>query len=116
VFLHKLALTLKPVAYPAQSFVMKLGDVGQEMYFVARGEVEVLDGSGKQLAKLREGDFFGELSLLRSEPRNASIRTTTACDLFVLEKHDFDEAMRNHPEFAAGLHDAARSRYRIAEV
>jgi glucose-6-phosphate 1-dehydrogenase len=116
VLLHKLALMLKPVAYPAQSYVIKLGETGQEMYFVARGEVEVLDAAGKQLAKVREGDFFGELSLLRSEPRNASIRTTTACDLFVLEKHDFDEAMRTHPQFAAGLHEAARNRYQAANT
>ncbi len=114
VLLHKLALMLKPVAYPADAWVLRQGDAGQEMYFVARGEVEVLDGSGKQLARLGEGDFFGELSLLRSEPRSASIRTTTPCDLFVLEKHDFDEATRNHPEFAGALHEAARSRYQPA--
>jgi glucose-6-phosphate 1-dehydrogenase len=111
VFLQNLAMMLRPVAYPADSFIIRKGDIGREMYVICRGQVEVLDGAGKRLATLGDGDFFGELSLLRSEPRSASIRAVTDCDLFVLEQRDFNDALKAHPEFAASLQEAARTRY-----
>jgi glucose-6-phosphate 1-dehydrogenase len=112
VFLQNLAMMLRPVAYQPGDFIIRQGDVGHEMYFIARGQVEVLDGAGRQLRTLGDGEFFGELALLASEPRSASVRAATACDLFVLEQHDFNDVLRSYPEFAASLHEAARSRSR----
>ncbi len=111
VFLHNLAMMLKPVAYPAEEFILRKGEIGREMYFIARGQVEVLGEADKRLTTLGEGDFFGELSLLLSQPRNASIRTVTACDLFVLEQRDFNDVLKSFPDFAAALREAARGRY-----
>jgi len=72
--------------------------------------VEVLDGMGKLLDTIGEGGFFGEASLLRSEPRNASIRAAAACDLFVLDKADFSKVLKDHPQFANTLLAAAANR------
>lgn len=111
VFLHNLAMMLKPVVVDAGEYIIRHGEMGTEMYFVCRGQVEVLDGAGVRLDTLGEGDFFGELSLLFSKPRTASIRAVTACDLFVLEKADFNRVLRDQPQLASTLRDVAKSRY-----
>jgi glucose-6-phosphate 1-dehydrogenase len=115
VFLQNLAMMLKPVAYRAGDYIIRQGEVGREMYFISRGSTVVLDAAGKQLRTLGEGEFLGELSLLRSEPRSASVRAASPCDLFVLEQRDFNDILKSHPEFAASLHEAAR-RYQTAEA
>jgi glucose-6-phosphate 1-dehydrogenase len=115
VFLHNLAMMLKPVVYDAGAYIIRKGEMGSEMYFISRGQVEVLDGGGKLLNTLGEGDFFGEISLLLSQPRAASIRAAANCDLFVLDKADFDRVLAGQPQFADSLREVARSRYQLAE-
>jgi CRP-like cAMP-binding protein len=81
------------------------------MYFICRGQVEVLDKTGTRLNTLGEGDFFGELSLLSSQPRTATIRAATTCDLFVLDKTDFNRVLKDRPQLLKSLQEVARSRY-----
>ena len=64
-------MALRPMVYAAGEYVIRKGEPGKEMYFLARGQVEVLGDSGPALATLQPGDFFGELSLLLSQPRTA---------------------------------------------
>jgi len=111
-FLRKVALTLQPVACGDGDAIVTKGDVGNEMYFVCRGQVEVLDGS-KRLNVLGPGDHFGELALLHARPRNASVRAIGPCDIFALSKTDFLQALGDHPGMAASIHEIARSRYGI---
>src|SRR5262249_44727487 len=59
VFLHGLALVLKPAVFAGGDTVFKRGEPSSQLYFVARGEVEVIDG-GEVVAVLGEGSFFGE--------------------------------------------------------
>jgi glucose-6-phosphate 1-dehydrogenase len=115
VFLQNLAMMLKPVAFAKDEWIIRQGEMGREMYILARGEVEVLNAAGKRLATLGEGNFFGELSLLHSQPRNASIRALSPCDLFVLGQGDFNDVLKSSPEFAHAIHEAARSRYPAPE-
>ena len=114
VFLHNLAMALRPVVYEAGETILRKGDPGREMYFICRGQVDVLDGAGKRLGTLGEGDFFGELSLLRSEPRTATIRATAPCDLFVLDQADFNKVLKDFPQFAGSLWEVAKQRYPAA--
>jgi glucose-6-phosphate 1-dehydrogenase len=113
VFRHQLALALKPVVAAPGEVVIRKGDMGNEMYVLVKGEVDVVGGDGRVLAHLGEGSFFGETSLLLSEPRNATIRAATYCELFVLDKADFNRVLRDHPQFAQTILDAAQSRYKV---
>ena len=63
------------------------------------------------LGALSDGEFFGEISLLLSQPRTASVRAATPCNLFVLHKADFDRVLKDHPQFAASLRETVRKRY-----
>src|SRR5262249_23833053 len=86
LFLSQVSMALRPqTAAPGETIIRK-GEPGSEMYLICRGDVEVLDGAGRVIAAMREGDCFGEVALLLSEPRTATVRARTLCDLFVLEK------------------------------
>jgi glucose-6-phosphate 1-dehydrogenase len=113
VFLHNLAMSLRPVVHDAGEIIIRKGDMGGEMYFICRGEVEVLDDAGNVLNKMGEGDYFGELSLLFSRPRAVTVRANTPCDLFVLTRDDFDRILQEHPRFAEVLRHSAQTRYSI---
>jgi glucose-6-phosphate 1-dehydrogenase len=114
VFQHNVAMALKPEVYAPGDFIIRKGDVGREMYFLVKGEVDVLDGDGAVISALGPGTFFGETSLLLSEPRNASIRAREYCDLFVLDKGDFNRVLRDHPQFAKSILEVCRTRYKVS--
>jgi glucose-6-phosphate 1-dehydrogenase len=114
VFLYSLAMMLKPVVCAPGETIIRKGDFGQEMYFICRGEVEVLSGEGQLLSRLKEGNFFGEIGLLLSQPRTAHVRAATPCDLFVLEKGDFLQVLKDQPQFAQSISEIARTRYKLA--
>jgi glucose-6-phosphate 1-dehydrogenase len=116
VFLHSLAMTLKPIVYCPGELIIRKGEPGREMYFISRGQVEVFNDTNQVLRTLEAGDFFGELSLLLSQPRAASVRAVTSCDLFVLEKGDFDKVLKERPEFAEALRQNARKHYGQSEA
>jgi glucose-6-phosphate 1-dehydrogenase len=111
LFLSQVGIALRPRAASAGEIIIKKGDPGSEMYLICRGEVEVLDGAGKVLATLRDGDCFGEVALILSEPRTATVRAKTLCDLFVLDKSDFSRILQDHLQFAQNIKQIALERY-----
>lgn len=95
--------------YLAGVVVIRQGDLGDKLYLVRHGEVEVLvdDGSGpKRVAMLQPGDCFGELSLMTGAPRNATVRTTKSTLLYALDKEDFDAVLNTSETFQVELQKA----------
>jgi long-chain acyl-CoA synthetase len=85
------------------------GDVGDEMYFLTKGQVEVLRGDPAQrLAVLREGSFFGELAILQDAPRAATIRALTDVEVYALRRDGVLQLARTHADFGRYLEAAAR--------
>jgi glucose-6-phosphate 1-dehydrogenase len=113
ILLSSLMMTLKPAVYSAGEYIVVKGDTGSEMYFINRGEAETLDHNDHAIRTLIEGDFFGEIALLLSQPRTASVRAKTECDLFVLEQSDFKQVLKDFPELARSVMKAARERYNL---
>ena len=114
VFLHSLALVLEPDVFAAGDVIVTKGERGREMYFVARGEVEIIADDGSVVQSLGIGSFFGETSLLLSTPRTASVRARTQCDVYVLSKAELLKVLRDHPRVARTLLDTSRARYGAA--
>ncbi|MDO8543687.1 MAG: cyclic nucleotide-binding domain-containing protein [Opitutaceae bacterium] len=108
--LRDLVVALRPVVYLPGDFVCRMGAAGDEMYFILRGEIEVLDGNEVPLARLHEGDYFGETALLTNQARNASARADSFCDLYVLDRETFTRVVKSHPDFHAALHQKAHAR------
>jgi glucose-6-phosphate 1-dehydrogenase len=93
--------------------IIQRGDISNAMYLISRGEVEVLDGAGKLIQTLKDGDFFGEIGLLMTSPRTATVKAKSLCDLFVLAKTDFCRILRDHPQFADQMMGVAKERYDV---
>ena len=94
------------MTYKAGAPVIKEGDPGQEMFVVESGSVEVFRGSGRKerrLSLLEAGDFFGEMALLDNQPRSASVRAATDCQLLVIDATTLDQMLRQHAEVAVRM-------------
>jgi len=98
---------LRTMDLPARTMIIRKGQTGDCMYFIAAGEVEV-DLPGKKVT-LGEGAFFGEMALLGNNLRSANITTTQVSRLLVLDLVDFRLLMARHPDLAETI-DAEASR------
>jgi putative ABC transport system ATP-binding protein len=86
--------------------IIQEGDVGEELFLISEGEVEV-DREGHEVARLGPGDFFGELALMSGDPRNATVVATRPVDTYVLGKDDFRAAI----EASSGFREQLRRVY-----
>lgn len=108
--LSSLASRFVPRSVPAGTDVVKFGDEGHEFFLIAKGQVEVLSGEGKLLVKLGDGDHFGEIALLRSVPRTATVRTTSDTLMLVLGRDVFLQALHADLSLATRVEQIAASR------
>jgi len=92
-------------------FLFKKGDLANRMYIISHGKVAVISGEGKIFAHLEDGSFFGEIGLLYSTPRIASVKTETHCDLLELTKDEFEAIKNNYPEIINKVKEIAESRF-----
>jgi voltage-gated potassium channel len=99
---------LRTMDLPARAMIIRKGQVGDCMYFLASGEVEV-DLPGKKV-RLEEGAFFGEMALLGNNLRSANITTTRISRLLVLDLVDFRVLMARHPDLAETIDVEAKRR------
>jgi voltage-gated potassium channel len=105
----EVARLLRPRDYPAGGVVMRRGQPGDCMYFIADGEVEIqLPG---QNVYLISGQFFGEVALLTGAPRNATVVATQPSTLLSLDIVDFHELLARQPELARIIHEEAQHRH-----
>jgi voltage-gated potassium channel len=109
-FIEEVALNLKPDVYTPGEYVFKIGQAARRMYFVIRGRLEVLNKEGKIVNTLKDGDFFGEIALFTDQPRTASIRTLTYCDLYILDKDVFEYLLERFPDIGSHIRQVAQKR------
>ena len=99
---------LRTMDLPPRTMIIRKGQHGDCMYFIAAGEVEV-DLPGKKV-RLGEGAFFGEMALLGNNLRSANITTTRVSKLLVLDLVDFRLLMARHPDLAETIDAEAKRR------
>ena len=86
---------LKLETFADGSFIFKQGDNGNKMYIIKTGQVSVelksSDGKTSVIDNLLIGQYFGERSLVKEEPRMASTRAKGKLECYSLSKQDFDD-------------------------
>lgn len=97
------------------SVIISEGDPGSSMYLIASGEVKVFTRAAGQtstvyLAKLGEGDFFGEVSVLTGKPRTATITASSRTELLRLDKGKLDNVLSKFPGIRKVLDDFYKRR------
>ena len=101
--------TVENEYFESGDIVFREGDVGDRMYVVISGEIEVLR-EGERLAMLAEGDYFGEMAVLSDEPRNATVRATKASTLASISKSDFGRLLGAFPRLEKQMGELIASR------
>lgn len=86
-FLAHLVKALRPRVCGPGEVLVEEGGIGEDMFFVLKGELLVLV-SGMEVATLRTGAFFGEYAALMSTVRSASVISSTFCDFYILQQTD----------------------------
>lgn len=107
-FISSVSMLLKPQVFPPEDFIIVAGETGQEMYFINKGSVEVLEGEEVR-ATLGKGSFFGELALIAGDKRRASVRCREFCEVFVLYKEDFEQVLSLFPGYREKLQHYAHT-------
>ncbi|MEA5540995.1 ion transporter [Limnoraphis robusta Tam1] len=111
-FIEDLVIKLKPRILPPNDYIIREEQLGHEMYFIKRGEVIAFsEKTGRVYRTMTAGMFFGEIALLYSSRRTASVKTQTYCELFVLYKEDFDQVLENYPRFWEKIKEIAEQRF-----
>lgn len=90
------------VTYRPGQFVMREGDRGEELFIVLSGNLKVVKGE-TELATLSPGDHVGEMALVRSQPRSASVVSANEADLMVIRRTEFFEILRKEHQLAVKL-------------
>lgn len=94
--------------------IVKEGEVGQTMYLIKSGEVEVwVKGTGRErseVATLGPGDFFGEVALATSRPRVATVTAVTGVELVEIGRPVIRDLAFKYPEIKERLEKVIRER------
>ncbi|MBU0981569.1 cyclic nucleotide-binding domain-containing protein [Patescibacteria group bacterium] len=92
---------------PAGQVALKEGDATQDFYYIVSGSVRVsksmANGEERELAVLKEGDFFGENSLISASARTASITALADCELLKLSPDSFRRMVKKDAEASTGI-------------
>lgn len=98
--------------------IIRQGDAGQSVFFLARGEVRVVrivqDAVGAksevQLARLGQGSLFGEMALVSADPRSASVVCDTPVDALELTRESIETLAQSIPDVAEAMARFTRER------
>jgi monovalent cation:H+ antiporter-2, CPA2 family len=104
----ELMLLFRPKTAAPGDRVIRRGERGGSMYFIATGVVEV--AVRDRTIRLEAGSFFGEMALLTGERRSADVTAVDYCQFLVLERRDFTQFMSRHTELRGAIKDMARQR------
>jgi CRP/FNR family cyclic AMP-dependent transcriptional regulator len=94
--------------------VTEQGETGHEFFVVLDGRLMVLDGT-RPIATLGPGDFFGEIALIESVPRTATVRAEGIAQLLVIGHREFHALMDEFPSIRRAVMDALAERVRHNE-
>jgi len=108
--LARIVRLLKPRLFLPGETVVRKGEHGDCMFFIASGAVEVIVPGLSEPVKLGTGDFFGEMALLSRRPRNADVRALGYCQMLVLHERVFRRLVGRDPDLRQHIEAVADAR------
>ena len=101
--------------YQDGEIIIRQGDVGDNMFVIQEGQVEVVveqDGQEVRLAVRSEGDFFGEMAIFEREVRSATVRALGPVRVLTVDEKNFLRRIHQDPSLAYRMVQNMSSRIR----
>jgi ATP-binding cassette subfamily B protein len=112
--LRELIAQFESEAFEPGDCVIREGDPGRKFYITVRGTLEVstsgVDGRPRRLRILQDGDHFGEIALLKSVPRTATVTATANTQCLSLSRERFNRLIDAQPELLRALEESMAER------
>ena len=99
---------LKAQTFNTGDVIIRKGEEGHSMYFIAAGEVEIELPNGR--VRLSAGEFFGEIAALKRSKRSATATAISRTNLLILDAHDLRALMERDARIAEQVRAAVRKR------
>lgn len=91
--------------------IIAAGTDGDSMFFIASGTAAVYSVAGKEICHLKDGDHFGEISLLeRNMKRTATVISLETCEIYKLEQTHFTRVIQPHTDLYERMQRVANER------
>ena len=103
------------VSVPEGYELAREGQFAHEFFIIEDGVAAVMS-NGNRIAELGAGDFFGEIGLLETERRTATVVATTPMELIVMFEREFRQMEREMPSIATRVRSAIRARLESREA
>ena len=108
----QLGSIIEYVDLPADVVVIEANALGNALYIIAKGEVKVTrdtDGDGKhaeteEIGRLRDGELFGEMSLIDDLLTSARVTTVTPCRLLKMPRDKFEALLGGDDKLAVKVY------------
>jgi CRP-like cAMP-binding protein len=100
--LDEIARNVTEVDIAPQEYLAFEGEIGTQAMVILAGKVTVRK-KGRKIAELGTGDVVGEMSLVTSRPRNATVRAETFVSALVMDSKEFANVMDEHPQVATKI-------------
>lgn len=111
MFILSFARIMMPKITMASDYVVEVGDIADEIFFIKSGLVEV-QATDKQtvIAYMSEGSYFGEIGVMLLGTRSCSVKAKTICIFYVISKEELTEVLDRFPEQREFLKAVGRQR------
>jgi CRP-like cAMP-binding protein len=111
-----LAREAREQRYGHGEIIVRENEPGDSMFVICHGEAAVVIGENREVARLRAGGYFGEMSLLTGDPRTATVVARTDVLLLEVGAAAFKAYVTRHPQAIEQLAAAAADRRRELDV
>jgi CRP-like cAMP-binding protein len=111
--LRRLSRLGTEVEAKARQALAREGEVGREFYVIVDGTA-VVSNDGTEIARLRSGDFFGEMALIDGKPRAATVVADTPMKLYVFDSREFFSLLDGFPPVSRKILTTLSGRLRAA--
>jgi uncharacterized protein YhbP (UPF0306 family) len=112
-YVESIITSLQSVTVPSGELIVRQGTPADKLFIVVEGGAEVVrdeNGHEQKIASLGPGDLFGEVAIMRDQPRSASVRATGETKLLALERDGFRDLIAQSMEITPDFDQVIRSR------
>ncbi|KAF6770016.1 hypothetical protein AHF37_11894, partial [Paragonimus kellicotti] len=109
-FVSEVVTKLKFEVFQPGDLIIKEGTIGNKMYFIQEGIVDIITRDGDVVTSLSDGSYVGEICLLTNVRRTASVKAVVYSNLYSLDRESFLSVLENYPLMRRTMESVAAER------